>query len=162
MDFWYSFHWSSLEFEWKFHPCMVLLHCLLVFGKWLDHWLRQLTCVDISHWKWKVKEKVTQSCLTLCDPIDYTVHGIFQARILECVVYPFSRGSSWLGNQPGVSHIAGGFFANWAIREAHISLYDIKNVTMDNMTTNIFKSEHYLNTGDPYNSWWAVTSFPKP
>ena len=31
----------------------------------------------------KVKVKVAQSCLTLCNPIDYTVHGIFQARILE-------------------------------------------------------------------------------
>ena len=38
--------------------------------------------------------KVTQSCLTLCDPTDYTVHRILQARILEWVVFPFSRGSS--------------------------------------------------------------------
>ena len=30
----------------------------------------------------KAKVKVTQSCLTLCDPMDYTVHGILQARIL--------------------------------------------------------------------------------
>ena len=41
----------------------------------------------------KVKVKVTQSCLTLCDPMDYEVHGILQARILEWVVIPFSRGS---------------------------------------------------------------------
>ena len=32
--------------------------------------------------------KVTQLCLTLCDPVDYTVHGILQARILEWVVFP--------------------------------------------------------------------------
>ena len=38
--------------------------------------------------------KVTQSCLTLCNPMDCTVHGILQARILEWVVCPFSRGSS--------------------------------------------------------------------
>ena len=38
--------------------------------------------------------KVTQSCLTLCDPMDYRVHGILQARILEWVAVPFSRGSS--------------------------------------------------------------------
>ena len=37
--------------------------------------------------------KVAQSCPTLCDPMDYTVHGIFQARILEWAVFPFSRGS---------------------------------------------------------------------
>ena len=42
----------------------------------------------------KVKAKVAQSCLTLCDPVDYTVHGILQARILEWVAFPFSRGSS--------------------------------------------------------------------
>ena len=34
--------------------------------------------------------KVIQSCLTLCDPMDYTVHGILQARILEWVAVPFS------------------------------------------------------------------------
>ena len=35
--------------------------------------------------------KVTQSRPTLCDPVDYTVHGILQARILEWVAFPFSR-----------------------------------------------------------------------
>ena len=40
---------------------------------------------------WKVKVKVTQSCPTLCNPMDYTVHGILQARILEWVALPFSR-----------------------------------------------------------------------
>ena len=37
--------------------------------------------------------KVTQLCLTLCNPMDYTVHEILQARILEGVAFPFSRGS---------------------------------------------------------------------
>ena len=37
-----------------------------------------------------MKVKVTQSCPTLCDPMDYTVHGILQARILEWVAIPFS------------------------------------------------------------------------
>ena len=40
--------------------------------------------------------KFTQPCPTLCDPMDYTVHGILQARILEWVALPFSRGSSQL------------------------------------------------------------------
>ena len=39
---------------------------------------------------WKVKVNVVQ----LCDPMDYAVHGILQARILERVAFPFSRGSS--------------------------------------------------------------------
>ena len=42
----------------------------------------------------KVKVKGAQSCLTFCNPMDYTVHAILQARILEWVAIPFSRGSS--------------------------------------------------------------------
>ena len=37
---------------------------------------------------------VTQSCLTLCDPMFYAVHGILQTKILELVAIPFSRGPS--------------------------------------------------------------------
>ena len=58
----------------------------------------------------KSEVKVTQSCPTLCDPMDYTVQGILQARILEWVAFPFSRGSSQPRDQTQVSHIAGGFF----------------------------------------------------
>ena len=64
-----------------------------------------------------VKVKVTQVCLTLCDPMDYTVHGILQARILEWVAVPFSRGSSQHRNQIQVSPIVGGFFTSWATME---------------------------------------------
>ena len=46
------------------------------------------------------------------------VHGILQARILEWVAFPFSRGSSQPRDQTQVSHIVSGFFTNWAIREA--------------------------------------------
>ena len=41
-----------------------------------------------------VKVKVAQLCPTLCKPMDCIVHGILQARILEWVAFPFSRGSS--------------------------------------------------------------------
>ena len=41
-----------------------------------------------------VRVKVTQLCPTPCDPMDYTVHGILQARILEWVAFPFSRAFS--------------------------------------------------------------------
>ena len=52
-----------------------------------------------------MKVKVTQSCPTLCDPMDYTVHGILQARILEWVAFPFSRESSQpQGSNPGLPH----------------------------------------------------------
>ena len=59
-----------------------------------------------------IKVKVTQSCLALCNPVDYTIHGILQARILQWEAYPFSSGSSRPRNQTGVSSIAGGFFTN--------------------------------------------------
>ena len=58
----------------------------------------------------KVKVKFTHSCLTLCNPMDYTVLGILQARILEWVAFPFSRGSSQPRDRAQVSHIAGKFF----------------------------------------------------
>ena len=48
--------------------------------------------------------KVTHFCLTLCDPMDYTVHEIPQARILEWVVIPFSRGSSQPKSNPDLMH----------------------------------------------------------
>ena len=68
----------------------------------------------------KEEMKVTQSCPTLCDPMDYSIHGIHQARILEWVAFPFSRGS-W-SSQPRdwaqVSRITGRFFTNWATWKA--------------------------------------------
>ena len=50
--------------------------------------------------------------------MDYTVHGILQARILEWVAVPFSKGSSQPSDQTQVSLIAGGFFTSWATKEA--------------------------------------------
>ena len=45
-------------------------------------------------------------------PLQYSVHGILQARILEWVAFPFSRGSSQPRDRTQVSHIAGGFFTS--------------------------------------------------
>ena len=56
--------------------------------------------------------KVAQPFPTLCDPVDYSAHGILQARILEWVAFPFSRGSSRPRNRTRVSRIAGGFFTS--------------------------------------------------
>ena len=59
--------------------------------------------------------KVAQSCPTLCDPMDYTVHGILQARILEWVAFPFSRGPFQPRDLTQVSCIAVGFFTmDWS------------------------------------------------
>ena len=52
----------------------------------------------------KVKIKVVQSCPTLCNPTDYTVHGILQARILEWVTIPFSRDLPNPGIEPRSPH----------------------------------------------------------
>ena len=73
---------------------------------------------SISEWV-----KVTQSCPTLCNPMDCTVHGILQDRILEWVAIPFSRGSSQHRDQTQVSHIAGRFFTSWATKEAMFLSY---------------------------------------
>ena len=72
-----------------------------------------------SEVKWS-EMKVVQSCLTLCDPMGHTVHGILQARILKWVAFPFSRASSWPRNQTRVFCIAGRFFTNWGMREAQL------------------------------------------
>ena len=69
----------------------------------------------------KVNMQVAQSCPTLCDPMDYTVHGILQARILEWVAFPFYRGSSQPRDQIQVSCIAGRFFSSWATYDKVVS-----------------------------------------
>ena len=66
---------------------------------------------------------VVQSYLTLCDPMDCSlpgssVHGIVQARILEWVSMPSSRGSSQPRDRIQISLIEGGVFTVWATREA--------------------------------------------
>ena len=62
-----------------------------------------------SKWKWKL-------CPTLCNPIDYTVHGILQARILGWVAVPFSRNSSQPRDWSQVFRIEGRFFTSWTTR----------------------------------------------
>ena len=98
----------------------------------MRRWLRT---VDTMQWRdfrrelspdWKVK--VTQSCPTLCDPMDCSppgssVHGILQARILEWVAMPSSRACSWPRYGTWVSCIAGRFLTVWATREASFPDY---------------------------------------
>ena len=57
-------------------------------------------------------------------PPGSSVHGILQARILECVAISFSRGSSWPRDRTQVSHTAGRCFNLWAAREAPFPLLD--------------------------------------
>ena len=99
----------------------------LCFPQWLDriedklHVLFQ--CVETlwSEVKWS---EVAQSCPTLWDPTDCSlpgssIHGIFQARILEWVAISFSRRSSGPRDWTRISCIVGRCFTIWATREAH-------------------------------------------
>ena len=80
--------------------------------QWMNMSIRQSQNLhSIAHYV-KMKVNVDQLCLTLCDPMDNTVHGILQARILERVAIPFSRESSQPNDLTQVSHIAGGFYAS--------------------------------------------------
>ena len=117
-------------------------HC-----KW---WLQPLNKKMLAPWKESFDKPnviIAQSCPTLCDSMDcsppgFSVHGILQARILEWVAMPSSRESSWPKDRTEVSCIAGGFFTNWAIREA---LYIIKRMPLskcsDMMKLGIRQSE---------------------
>ena len=72
--------------------------------------------------------KVAQSCPILWDPMNCSlpgssVHGIPQARILQWVAFPFSRGSSPPRDGTQVSLIVGGFFTSWATREARTDMH---------------------------------------
>ena len=67
-------------------------------------------------WK-KVKRKRSRSVM-FCLP-GFSVHGIFQARILEWVAMPSSRGSSQPRGQTRISHIVGRWFTIWATREVY-------------------------------------------
>ena len=72
---------------------------------------------------------VTWLCPTLCDPMDFSlpgssVHRILQARILEWVDIPFSKGFSWPRDWTWVFLIAGKFFTIWATRESYNLIFN--------------------------------------
>ena len=89
--------------------------------------------VYLFGWSWSVSSivvgvLVALSCLTLCDPMDCSLpgssaHGILQARILEWVAIPSSRGSSWARDWTWVSCVAGRFFTIWATRDRYRPLF---------------------------------------
>ena len=70
----------------------------------LGPWVKWIESKSLSSWDTREAQCtvaiIAQPCLTLCDPMDYRVHGILQARILEWVAVPFSRGSSQLRDWP--------------------------------------------------------------
>ena len=77
----------------------------------------------VSQWS----ETDTQSCTTLCDPMDgsppeFSVHCIFEARIREWAAISFSRGSSWPGGWTRVSWIGRQIPYHWATRKGIVDL----------------------------------------
>ena len=127
-NLWFSLTWTSVL------ACVMCLQsthtwlCNWHAGKWSLHDLWDCTWGAApfmglpfrSEVKWS---EVAQSCPTLCYPMDCSlpgssVHGIFQARILEWVAISFSRGSSRPRDRTRVSHIVGRCFTIWATREA--------------------------------------------
>ena len=97
----------ELEIQDAIKTHISLLILLYFLTLWMDYYLLH---------NWKVK--VAQSCLTLCTLMDYTLHGILQASILEWVTFPFYKGSSQPRDQIQASCLASGFFISWATREA--------------------------------------------
>ena len=101
-----AFSKSSLNI-WKFMVHVPLKSGLEIF----EHYFASMcVCVCLL---------VTQSCLTLCDPMnhsppEFSIHGILQARILDWIAIPFSRGSSWPRDRTLVSCITGRFFTTLA------------------------------------------------
>jgi len=87
---------------------------------WIMRSINSWHCLELHLGKKKkVKSEVSQSCLTLCNPMDCnlpgsSVHGILQARVLEWVAISFSRRSSQPRDQTQVAHVAGRCFTIWA------------------------------------------------
>ena len=93
---------------------------VIILSTYIPHLLKIIVCYWALRWLPCFLCLVAYSCLTLCNPKDYSlpgssVHGILQARILEWVAISFSRGSSWSRDWAWVSCIAGRFFTIQAI-----------------------------------------------
>ena len=109
---WYFWHiyfaWSNLGSN--------IPACMELYVQW--EILLCFPTISFANFLVELKMEVTQSCPTLCDPMDFTGHGILQARILEWVAFSFSRESSQPRDRTQVSCIAGRFFTSWATRES--------------------------------------------
>ena len=98
-----------------FYSFIYLLNSCFYFLIIIIIWPCSVVCGILVPWNEGVS---IQSCPTLWETTDcslpgHSAHGILQARILEWVAIPFSRGSSQPGNQTQVSLIAGRFFTGW-------------------------------------------------
>ena len=142
----------------KWRTCWCLLHKGVVKTEWHD--------ISKALKRKKVKIKVTPLCPTLCDPVDYAVHGILQARILEWVTSPFSRGSSQSRDRTQVSCFAGGFFTSWATKEAQKlssrCLINVCWIVEGRKSSRRFAHTSFVSSFDKLRRWqWAWPLFHK-
>ena len=85
--------------------------CLVLGHVQLSATLRTVACqAPLGAAPKELTVKMVQLSLTLCDSMDFTVHRLLQARILEWVTLPFSGGSFQPRDQTQISRMAGGFF----------------------------------------------------
>ena len=109
------------------------------------------------------ESEVVQSCPTLCDPMDYSppgfsIHGIFQARILEWVAISFSRRSSSPRDQTRVSRIVGRCFIVWTTREVkhrYTSLY--KNIVFLLSKYSVVECLDHMEDVNSQTIFWSCT-----
>ena len=141
---------------------MVLQEIKRCISKWLInssithnniHILYLITDVHTDIIYGNVKVLVAQSCPTLCSLMDCSpqgssVHGILQARILEWVAIPFSRGSSQPRDQTWVSCTTGRFLTIWATREVPciICIHVFNNRTIKFMWQKLTAPKEEINT----------------
>ena len=127
---------------------MIVWSCFL----WARNWNMGLWVSGVSQpWPGQILSHVlclvAQSC-PICEPIGCSppgssVHGDLQARILEWVAMPSSRGSSQPSNRTQVSHIAGRLFTVWATREARSEVYSLVFFSITIIVTGVQISWHW-------------------
>ena len=120
---------------------------LFLFATGVLNYYSSKNCLHSNYLSWEIKQhdswlasvnsSVSHCFATTmdCSPPGFSVHGIFQAGILEWVAIPFSRRSSQPRDQTRVFHIAGIFFTVWATRKAyfvadHPKIYWIKKLVI--------------------------------
>ena len=110
-------------------------------------------------WVLKVKVLVAQLCPTLChpqgdcSPLGSSVHVILQARILEWVAMPSSRGSSQPRDRTWVCCIAGRFLVVWTTRQgesATVSLFTWKSFLVSSLTVSYCLSLNFCSSWRPF------------
>ena len=125
--------WVAISFSRGSSPSRNQTQVSCIAGRFFTEWVTReavythtnTTLLYTQHCKLTMRKwsEVVQSCPTLRYPMDWSlqgssVHGIFQARVLEWVAISFSRGSSRAREWTQVSRIAGRCSTIWAIREA--------------------------------------------